>query len=561
MDHLEHIELDALHPTPKNRAHGGIGDLTEMTASVKEHGVLEPLLVRVRQKGGYWIVAGERRWRSAKGAGLDRVPCILHNLTDEQAVELAAIENGQRLDAHPLDEAEAFQTLINRGRTVDAIATNLGRSSAYVRQRLALMEPSPACCQALNDGQITAAVAMMLARVPTHKLQDEALEQVAREEHREPLNAKAALGEIRDRFMLKLVDAPFDRAAVGLVAKAGACTVCPKRTGNQAELFSDVDSPDLCTDPVCFRSKLDAHWKITAAAAKKTGQKVLSDTEAKGVFDRFGAQSGESRLQWNAKWKRLTDEEWAGGKRVKVKKLLGDKLPETTLARDPYTGKLHELVPVAAVKSALARAASQGSKANGANGSSRTKLSPAEKDAKARERAKVEAKDLIERRVFAALVDEVERSAEAGDASVFLLIVEPMCDAFFEGASKAAERRGLKPENKKPFGVGRALTAYAAKGSTDLARALVLEIVLGDFSAYGAAREDQRLAEACKAFEIDRKAIEKAVLAELKAAKDATPAPLERKKAPASANGKRDRKAPPKPAKAKRSSKRSAAHA
>jgi ParB family transcriptional regulator, chromosome partitioning protein len=118
--------------------------LADLAASIREHGVLQPVLVRPRADGQYQIVAGERRWRAAKLAGLAEIPVIIEHLDDEAALEIAIIENLQREDISPLEEAEMFERMTKEhGYSLRKLATKLGKDKGYLENRLRLVDAPP----------------------------------------------------------------------------------------------------------------------------------------------------------------------------------------------------------------------------------------------------------------------------------------------------------------------------------------------------------------------------------------------------------------------------------
>jgi ParB family chromosome partitioning protein len=131
------IQVDRIHPNP-NQPRQAIGDLTELKASIQEKGVLEPLLVRP-YGSGFQIIAGERRWRACKELGLEVVPCIERDVDDKEVMELALIENLQRKDLTPFEEAEGLQVLADKFNYTHAqIAQVIGKSRTSVTETLAL---------------------------------------------------------------------------------------------------------------------------------------------------------------------------------------------------------------------------------------------------------------------------------------------------------------------------------------------------------------------------------------------------------------------------------------
>ena len=133
------IAVESLDPNPE-QPRVEIGDLTELTTSVKEKGVLEPLLVKpTGQKGRWMIIAGERRWRAACAAGLREVPCIEMDVDDRAVAEISLIENLQRKDLMPFEEADGLQALAERfGYTHEEIARKVGKSRTSVTESLSL---------------------------------------------------------------------------------------------------------------------------------------------------------------------------------------------------------------------------------------------------------------------------------------------------------------------------------------------------------------------------------------------------------------------------------------
>ncbi len=150
--------------------------LNELAASIREKGLLQPILVRPLKKG-YEIVAGERRWRAAQLAGLTEVPVVVRDLSDQESLELAIIENLQREDLGPLEEARAFQQLIDFGLTQDEAAKTVGKGRTTVTNALRLLTLSDSGLRALESGSITAGHARAILAMPKDA-QDWALEQI-----------------------------------------------------------------------------------------------------------------------------------------------------------------------------------------------------------------------------------------------------------------------------------------------------------------------------------------------------------------------------------------------
>lgn len=135
------VEIDAIVPGPMQpRTHFDEGSLEGLADSIRTHGVVQPLLVR-RQGEGFELIAGERRWRAARLAGLSKVPIVVKDVPDHDLLEIALIENIQRENLNPIEEAQAYQRLIeNVGLTQEALAARVGRDRSYITNYLRLLK-------------------------------------------------------------------------------------------------------------------------------------------------------------------------------------------------------------------------------------------------------------------------------------------------------------------------------------------------------------------------------------------------------------------------------------
>jgi len=145
-----------------------LGNLEDLVGSIQRHGVLEPLLVRQRQDGGFELISGERRFHAAMMAGLDEVPCVELELKDQEALEIALIENLQRKDLTAFEEADGFATLINRySYTHEDVATAVGRSRVTVTESLKLLEiPSEVRAACRHADIMAKSILLEIARAP-----------------------------------------------------------------------------------------------------------------------------------------------------------------------------------------------------------------------------------------------------------------------------------------------------------------------------------------------------------------------------------------------------------
>jgi ParB family chromosome partitioning protein len=150
-------KIEELHPNRSQpRTHFDDASLNELSQSIKDIGVLEPILVRKRAQGGFEIVAGERRWRAAQRAGLHEVPVFVRELTESKAFEAALVENLQREDLNPLESARAFKRLIDdHGHTPDTLAQLVGRDRSTVANSLRLLKLPEAVADLIEAKQLS----------------------------------------------------------------------------------------------------------------------------------------------------------------------------------------------------------------------------------------------------------------------------------------------------------------------------------------------------------------------------------------------------------------------
>ena len=154
---LREVPVDAVRPNPRQpRTRVDAEELEELAQSIREHGVLQPVLVSEQPDGTYQLITGERRWRSAQLAGLSTVPAIVKEATPQASLEMALVENIQRRDLNPLEEALAFRQLLDEhGLTQDQLAQRLGKSRVSVTNTLRLLHMPGPVQDALADGSIT----------------------------------------------------------------------------------------------------------------------------------------------------------------------------------------------------------------------------------------------------------------------------------------------------------------------------------------------------------------------------------------------------------------------
>lgn len=323
------VAVRMIKPSPHNpRKHFDEPKLRELADSILAHGILQPLIVRIHGEG-YEIVAGERRFRAAQLLGMTAVPAMIIDCDDRAAAEKAMIENRQRDDLTPLEEADALAALHGRhGVPVEELAAKLGLSKPTIYGRLKLADADVTVREALMAGTITASVALMIARLT--RSDHEAAVAIAHQCHPDqlPQSQREVARHLDAQLLRDFADAPFPPDDATLVKAAGSCGDCPKRTKNDPGLFADFAERDRCLDGSCWNTKVEADWKRRAADHKKAGGTVLSTKETAKVFVYSGIVPTSGFVELNG------DEI----DRVEAK--------QVTLARDEH-GELHHLVSAA----------------------------------------------------------------------------------------------------------------------------------------------------------------------------------------------------------------------
>jgi ParB/RepB/Spo0J family partition protein len=321
--------------------------LQELADSIKTSGVHQPILVRplpgarvaeTDRHVQYEIVAGERRFRACQLAGLATIPAMVRAMLDGDVLEVQIIENLQRDDLSELEEAEGYDRLMRHSDlTAEQVGAKIGKSRSYVYARLKLLDLSFECQTALRDSRIDASRALLIARIPDHKLQIKALEYAAATSGGgEVVSVRALQVWLQQNVMLPLDRAPFVITDSHLVQAAGSCKDCPKRTGAAPDIFADVASADICTDTPCYHGKAEAHQLRNLARAEAKGMRLISGSEAKAVcYEKSSALNGYSPLsQVRAD---------ADGQRLDS--LLGKDFEGAVLIENPWTFALIEAVP------------------------------------------------------------------------------------------------------------------------------------------------------------------------------------------------------------------------
>jgi ParB family transcriptional regulator, chromosome partitioning protein len=166
------VEIDSIVPGPMQpRTHFDEASLESLADSIRTHGIVQPLLVR-RRDGGYELIAGERRWRAAKLAGISRVPVVIKEVPDDNLLEIALIENIQRENLNPIEEAQAYKKLIETvGLTQESLASRVGRDRSYITNYLRLLRLPDDVQQLVKESRLSTGHARTLLAVDQVDLQ------------------------------------------------------------------------------------------------------------------------------------------------------------------------------------------------------------------------------------------------------------------------------------------------------------------------------------------------------------------------------------------------------
>jgi ParB family chromosome partitioning protein len=293
---IQDIPLERIHESKTNpRTQFDQVKLAELAENIRQHGVLQPILVRPLpegQAGTYELVAGARRYRASKLAACESIPATIRELTDTQCLEMQLIENLQRAEVHELDEAQGYAALMQlqpETYTVETISAKVGKSQAYVYGRLRLTQLIAEAKQAFYEAKMTVAHAFEIARL-TPSDQRRALQEcfphhrnaasILKDKKAEATTVRELRAWIEQEIHLDLTNAPFDPQDETLLPSAGACARCPKRTGSNPLLFPEVRQKSICTDRECYRAKVEALVQIQVKPLEEKGEQPLRVSQA-----------------------------------------------------------------------------------------------------------------------------------------------------------------------------------------------------------------------------------------------------------------------------------------
>ncbi len=280
------IPVSSIQPNPyQPRRHFDEEALSSLSASIRELGVLQPLLVRMTGDGEYQLIAGERRWRAAKRAGLPTVPVIVKDVDDLASLEQAVVENLHRKDLNPLEEAAAYQQLLEDfSMTHDQLATRVGKSRAAVTNTLRLFQLPASIQRFVAEGQISAGHARTLLSTPDRDFQENLAQRIVAE----GLSVRVVEEAIRIHTFGDEEstgdDAPSSQASAGKKMKPG-----PLAVGSQPQRLRQAGMHELET-------LLSEHLatKVVVEEKGKRGQVVIDFADLDDLERIYRAMSGQA---------------------------------------------------------------------------------------------------------------------------------------------------------------------------------------------------------------------------------------------------------------------------
>jgi ParB/RepB/Spo0J family partition protein len=495
--------------------------LAEMIESVRIHGVIQPLIVRpvecvtderVRKAAGkasHVLVAGERRWRSARTVGLEKVQVVIRQLTDREALELQAIENLQRKDLNDIEEARQYRRLLDCGSKAEEVASRISKSRAHIYNCLKLLELPKEAQDALSSGKLDRAIALLIARIAHPDARKEATRQILagrtvynhQTQKQEPvrLTFREAKQFIIQNFMLQLSNAPFDLQQADLVEGVPSCVTCPKRAGNIKDLFPDLSAKnrnDVCTDPKCFAAKKEAVWQRVKVEAEASGAVVLDEKTTKKVmpYDNGHVEAGSGYIA-------LSECCVHDPKRRTWEQVLGRKAPTLSFARSA-DGQVHRLVEKEA---ALEVVRGMGLKIE-ERPIGRTMQ---DADREAREASLI--RRTVQERAVVQVLEKLAKHKNCTEKSLQLALSWLVQDAGFETKKAILRARGLDPKEAHT-----AFTEFFAKVKPAEYPALALELALWSAFYNCFHGSSKLLTESSAVLRVELDAIEKAVKEERK---------------------------------------------
>ena len=291
------LPVSCIRPSPFNHRRPSDQAVREMADTILEAGdVLQAIKVRPIEPiiqpdlvTMYELVFGETRWRGAQLAGLEDIQAVIEDMNDTQVKLQQLIENTQRTDPRPIEEARGIKSLLDEPAsryTVDSLVQVLGKGRSHIYNRLRLLKLQGKALEAVESGLIGADIGALIGALPG-QLQAKALELSVTSVEGKPQarSVRDAKRLIQNELMIPIEDATFDIMAD--LAKKPTCDVCPSRSCNDPVLKDEISS-DVCTDTECFRLKERTQGLLTAQAAREAGRNVIEGDAAKEAYAGHG---------------------------------------------------------------------------------------------------------------------------------------------------------------------------------------------------------------------------------------------------------------------------------
>ncbi len=295
INEIKQIEIGLIVPSPfpiqeRRRKRFDINKMNELADSIARKGVVQPITVRpIREINGknktidkWQIVAGERRWSASGIAGETTVPCIVRELSDQDALEIQLLENIEREELHPIDEADAYTFFaVTYNLSVHEIALRVGKTDSYIANRLKLKDLIPEVLEDFEEGCLPFGSALEIAKY-SKELQILILEKAYKSNYHGRESRAKSLNELRntinENILLELANAPFSKKSTTLLPSGLACNKCPQRTGADATLFGEQTAKsDRCLNRTCHNQKthnhiLELQAKLSIDLVKDSGE-------------------------------------------------------------------------------------------------------------------------------------------------------------------------------------------------------------------------------------------------------------------------------------------------
>ena len=271
----QEVPLSLLVESATNpRQHFEEDDLNELAETIRKSGVYQAILARPKDDR-LEIVFGARRYRASQLAGKETIPALVREMSDVEVLEAQLVENLQRRDVHPMEEAEGYKRLLALAEptyTAEQIAAKVGKTPSYIATRLKLTDLCDDVAAAFYQNHIGVGHALLLAKLPA-EMQTLGLTACFKEVYTgtgdKPASILLPVRNLRfwieTNVLLLLKDAPFDKRNADLVPAAGSCVDCPKRTGHNKLLFADLGKQDACKLCGIWATASLSCWLLAAA--------------------------------------------------------------------------------------------------------------------------------------------------------------------------------------------------------------------------------------------------------------------------------------------------------